>query len=99
MRKQLTISLSLIAAATTYGQSDLLGLPVSAYLDNVADSTAVQSGAKTARPGLLGVEEGERFFSKRRFSISYAYVNVDRDSRVDIDDSTHSAVPELYLER
>jgi hypothetical protein len=91
-----SLVVSIAAVATGHAQTEFLGLPVSAYLDNISDSAALQRGATYVPLAAMGaMTDDERFWTKRRISLSYAF----HDTRFDTSDAeTHAGVAELFLE-
>ena len=98
MHRRITFTLSLLAAVTVHAQSDFLGLPTIGYLDNISDSSAIQRKAPYMPMASMGAQaDDERFWTKRRISLSYAYTDTGPDRNTG-DARAHSGVPEIYLE-
>ena len=99
MIKKVTSTLLLLGTAvSTFGQSDFLGLPTSAYLNNISDSAAIQRGAPYVPMAAMGTyADDERFWQMKRLSLSYAYAKTSFDGESH-GPCTHSGVAELYAE-
>lgn len=78
MRKPLPLLATILSITTSsYGQSDLVGVPGSAFLDNVADSTRANISSPEQAYGInpfVDRAREETFLTKRRFALTYAFL-------------------------
>jgi len=78
MRNPLPLLATILAITTSsYGQSVFVGVPGSAFLDNVADSTRANISSPEQAYGInpfVDRTREETFFTKRRFALAYAFV-------------------------
>jgi hypothetical protein len=91
---------------------DFIGLPSSAYIDNVSDSAAIDQPNPAVNPlvmnhylsllqqsQLAGTEAPpEPFFVKRRASFTYSFARTDSKLADNAKTDAHGITPELYLE-
>lgn len=93
-----TVTLLMLGTATAFAQSDFMGLPISAYLNNISDSAAIKRGAPYVPMSAMGMQpDDDRFWTTKRLSLSYVYAKTGLDRDAD-DPCTHAGVGEVYME-
>lgn len=98
MEKKILLLLVLFTASAIHaiGQSEFLGSPGSAYIDNVSDSEAVKLGLLAEPLGATADEN--RFWITRKISAAYSFAHAESKPLGLNKQDAHAFVPELYLE-
>ena len=98
-KKLLCILLASGTTWLTHGQSDFVSVPGSAFLDNIADSTLARNNPSAASGVNAFVQrtESESLITQRRFTLGYAYGQIDSKLSDHAVTENHSVTPDLYL--